>query len=225
VAFLRQFDAKVRRFIRNRRRLIVVLNEQKQAIVNRAVTRGLDPHVPLKPSGIDWLGDIPEHLEVKRLKFLASVIYGISPHNSTYNTDGNGVLLVNGPDEYSRQDFGYTRAIKWTTAPVKFAPKGALLFCLRGSTTGRLNICHDNVSIGRSVAALVPHDNEHYFAYVMMALKGHLKVTFRGSTFPSVTSAHLNNYWLPNPPPEEQEPIADFIDAKTKTLNDAIDMA
>ena len=53
----------VRRFIRNRRRLIGVLNEQKQAIINRAVTRGLDPNVPLKPSGIDWLGDIPEHWE------------------------------------------------------------------------------------------------------------------------------------------------------------------
>ena len=42
-----------------------MLNEQKQAIINRAVTRGLDPNVPLKPSGIDWLGDIPEHWEVK----------------------------------------------------------------------------------------------------------------------------------------------------------------
>ena len=51
-------DTEVRRFIRNRRRLIGVLNEQKQAIINRAVTRGLDPNVPLKPSGIDWLGDI-----------------------------------------------------------------------------------------------------------------------------------------------------------------------
>ena len=69
VRFLHSFDAKVRRFIRNRRRLIEVLNEQKQAIINRAVTRGLDPDVPLKPSGIDWLGDIPEHWEFKKGKF------------------------------------------------------------------------------------------------------------------------------------------------------------
>jgi len=70
VGFLRGFDAKVRRFIRNRRRLIDVLNEQKQAIINRVVTRGLDPNIPLKPSGIDWLGDIPEHWGKRRLKFL-----------------------------------------------------------------------------------------------------------------------------------------------------------
>ncbi|GMU24601.1 MAG: hypothetical protein AMXMBFR13_46750 [Phycisphaerae bacterium] len=70
---------KVRRFIRNRRRLIEVLNEQKQAIINRAVTRGLDPNVRLKPSGIDWLGDIPEHWEVKKLRFMAESQGGMTP--------------------------------------------------------------------------------------------------------------------------------------------------
>jgi type I restriction enzyme S subunit len=70
VAFLRHADARFRRFMRNRRRLIGALNEQKQAIINRAVTRGLDPNVPLKPSGIDWLGDIPEHWRILRGKFL-----------------------------------------------------------------------------------------------------------------------------------------------------------
>lgn len=225
VRFIRDMDRKINRFIRNRRRLIEVLNEQKQAIINRAVTRGLNPNAPLKPSGIDWLGDIPRHWEVKRLKFVAKIIYGSSPHNSTYNTDGIGTVLVNGPDEYSREDFGLTRSVKWTTAPVKFAPKGALLFCLRGSTTGRLNICHTDLSIGRGVAALIPRENQHYFSYAMMALRGHLKATFRGSTFPSVTSNHLNNYWLPQPPIIEQEYIAKYIDEATMALNQAIDRA
>jgi len=71
VAFLRQLDGMARRFIRNRQRLIEMLNEQKQAIINRAVTRGLDPNVKLKPSGVEWLGDIPEHWEVVPLKRIA----------------------------------------------------------------------------------------------------------------------------------------------------------
>ena len=66
--YLRNVECKVNRFIRNRRRLIEVLNEQKQAVINRAVTRGLDPNARLKPSGIDWLGDIPEHWKASRLK-------------------------------------------------------------------------------------------------------------------------------------------------------------
>ena len=68
VAFLRQLDGMVRRFIRNRQRLIKVLNEQKQAIINRAVTRGFDSNVKFKPSGVEWLGDIPEHWLIKPLK-------------------------------------------------------------------------------------------------------------------------------------------------------------
>ncbi len=54
--FLNAIERRINRFIRNRRRLIEVLNEQKQAIINQAVTRGLDPDVPLKPSGIESLG-------------------------------------------------------------------------------------------------------------------------------------------------------------------------
>jgi len=68
VCYLDSIDQRIHRFIRNRQRLIEVLNEQKQAIINRAVTRGLDPNVPFKPSGIDWLGDIPENWVVKPLK-------------------------------------------------------------------------------------------------------------------------------------------------------------
>ncbi len=227
-AIVRFLDANavlVRQFIRNRRRLIEVLTEQKQAIISRTVTCGLNPNVKMKPSGVDWIGDVPEHWERKKLKFLSRINYGISPNNSTYNGDGLGTLLVNGPDEYSKEEFGYTRPIKWTTAPTKFAPRGAVLFCLRGSTTGRLNLCHDDVSIGRGVAALIPNGNSEYFTYAMMSLRSHLKSTFRGSTFPSVTAEQLNNYLLTDPPVEEQAAIAVFISEKTHTLETAIQTA
>ena len=82
LAFLRSVDATIRRFIRNRRRLIEVLNEQKQAIINRAVTRGLDNSVPLKSSGIDWLGDIPAHWEVKPLKRWVSINKRVLPEST-----------------------------------------------------------------------------------------------------------------------------------------------
>lgn len=64
---IRDIDRRVNRLIRAKQRLIALLNEQKQAIIQRAVTRGLDPDVPLKPSGVDWLGDVPEHWEVTKL--------------------------------------------------------------------------------------------------------------------------------------------------------------
>ena len=68
VRFLDWANGRLERAIRAKRKVIALLNEQKQAIIHRAVTRGLDPSVPLKPSGIPWLGDIPQHWEVMKLR-------------------------------------------------------------------------------------------------------------------------------------------------------------
>ena len=70
VRFLDWANGRLERAIRAKRKVIALLNEQKQAIIHRAVTRGLDPSVPLKHSGIPWLGDIPAHWEVMRIKYL-----------------------------------------------------------------------------------------------------------------------------------------------------------
>ncbi len=76
--FLAHVDRRINRLIRAKRRLIELLNEQKQAIIHQAVTRGLDPTVRLKSSGIDWLGDVPEHWEATRLKHVAEVQTGVT---------------------------------------------------------------------------------------------------------------------------------------------------
>jgi type I restriction enzyme S subunit len=64
VRFLDHVERRIRRYIRAKQKLIKLLEEEKQAIIHRAVTRGLDPSVRLKPSGVEWLGDVPEHWEV-----------------------------------------------------------------------------------------------------------------------------------------------------------------
>jgi len=76
VRFLDHANAKIDRYVGAKKKLIKLLNEQKQAIIHRAVTRGLNPDVILKDSGIPWLGGIPEHWEVRRLKFLAHIKTG-----------------------------------------------------------------------------------------------------------------------------------------------------
>ena len=64
VRYLDYVDRRIRRYVSAKRKLIVLLEEEKQAVINQAVTRGLDPNVRLKPSGVEWLGDVPEHWEV-----------------------------------------------------------------------------------------------------------------------------------------------------------------
>ncbi len=60
--------AKIDGLVGEQRRLIELLKEKRQAVISHAVTKGLNPHAPLKPSGIEWLGDVPEHWEVKRFE-------------------------------------------------------------------------------------------------------------------------------------------------------------
>jgi len=114
VRFLDHADRRIQRCIRAKRKLIELLEEQKQAIIHRAVTRGLDPNVRVKPSGVDWLGDVPEHWDVRRLKTLCWMksgesiaatsieatgkyaVYGgngIRGYTSKYTNDGNYVLV------------------------------------------------------------------------------------------------------------------------------------
>ena len=70
VRYLDYVDRRIRRYVDAKRKLIALLDEEKLAVINQAVTRGLDPNVRLKPSGVEWLGDVPEHWEVRRAKFL-----------------------------------------------------------------------------------------------------------------------------------------------------------
>ena len=103
VRFLDHADRRIRRYIRAKQMLIKLLEEQKQAIIHRAVTRGLDPNVRLKPSGVEWLGDVPEHWDVVPLKRAFSRLdYGISDSGSddgiipvlTMGHIRNGVVTV-----------------------------------------------------------------------------------------------------------------------------------
>jgi len=85
VGFVEHAERRIRRYLRAKQKLVTLLNEQKQAIIQRAVTRGINPNVRLKSSGIEWLGDLPEHWTLKRFKFLAKISSGqIDPRDGRY---------------------------------------------------------------------------------------------------------------------------------------------
>ena len=98
VGYLRMQDAHIARLIKTKRELIDLLNEQKLCIIDRFVTHGLDSSVALKPSGVDWLGDVPKHWEVALLKHIADVRFsGVDKHA---HDDETPVRLCNYTDVY-----------------------------------------------------------------------------------------------------------------------------
>jgi len=97
VRFLDWANGRLERAIRAKRKVIALLNEQKQAIIHRAVTRGLDPSVPLKPSGIPWLGEIPKHWEVSRIK---NEFRCLNTHRVPLNAVERGTMTARTYDYY-----------------------------------------------------------------------------------------------------------------------------
>ena len=87
-AFLDRETAKIDALVAEQRRLIELLKEKRQAVISHAVTKGLNPNAPMKPSGIEWLGDVPEHWEVTPLKHLSSAM------SSTGSSDHADILTM-----------------------------------------------------------------------------------------------------------------------------------
>ena len=107
VRFLDHANRKIDGFIRAKRKLIGLLNEQKQAIIHRAVTRGLHPDVPLKPSGIPWLGDIPKYWEVLRAKY---VFREMDERSKTGNEEQLSVSHITGVTPRSQKNITMFKA-------------------------------------------------------------------------------------------------------------------
>ena len=97
VRFLDHADRRIQRYIGAKQRLIGLLEEQKQAVIHRAVTRGLDPNVRLKPSGVEWLGDVPEHWEVSRVK---TQFHSLNPRRVPLSASDRGAMSEHRYDYY-----------------------------------------------------------------------------------------------------------------------------
>jgi type I restriction enzyme S subunit len=94
--FLDASNYYIRRFIRSKQRLIKLLEEQKQVIIHRAVTRGLDPNVRLKPSGVEWLGEVPEHWGLVQLRRLVSFVTSGSRGWANFYSETGDIFLQSG---------------------------------------------------------------------------------------------------------------------------------
>lgn len=151
---------------------------------------------PLFPDRLDADGK-PEGWEVSPLDALAEVTMGISPDGSTYNEDGIGTPLCNGPVEYG--DF-FLRQIKWTTAPSKLAQRGDLIICVRGSTTGRHAFADAEYCLGRGVASIRgKYDGQEFVETALLSQMNRLLEKTTGSVFPSLSTQDIKKFGLVDP--------------------------
>ena len=93
--------AKIDDTIAKNEELIQLLDEKRVALINQVVTKGLDPDVPMKDSGVEWIGEIPEHWEINPLKNVSSIIMGQSPNSNDINDEKEGILFMQGNAEFT----------------------------------------------------------------------------------------------------------------------------
>ncbi|ASJ23632.1 restriction endonuclease subunit S [Laribacter hongkongensis] len=176
--------------IENNTRRIAILEEMARRIYEEWFVNFRFPgHEQVKMVESE-LGLIPEGWSIKPLQDIATVTMGLSPKGDSYNTDSDGVPLVNGPVEFGDH---FTARIKWTTAPTKLCSAGDLIVCVRGSTTGKYVKSDGVYCLGRGVCAI----KSTWQCFVDQMFINQLPILLAktgGSTFPSWTGPQLKSH-------------------------------
>lgn len=155
-----------------------------------------------------------------RLGDVVEIIMGQSPLGESCNHQGIGMPLLNGPTEFGQK---YPVPVQYTNDPKRVAKPGDILFCVRGSTTGRMNLADQNYAIGRGIAAICHKNGDAFQNYVKGLIYSNLDqllLQATGSTFPNVSREQLNALSLSIPPLPEQKAIAEIL----SSLDDKIDL-
>ena len=137
--------------------------------------------------------------EEKTLGEVCIISMGQSPKGTTYNSEAIGTPLINGPVEFGREPFSKTVMTKWTTEPTKLCQEGDLILCVRGSTTGRINIAGFEACIGRGVASIRYERNQEWMNFFIRCNQQNIYDLGTGSTFPNVSGKILSKLKFSEP--------------------------
>jgi type I restriction enzyme S subunit len=236
VRFLDHFDRRTRRYIRAKQRLISLLEEQKQAIIHRVATRGLDPNARLKPSGVEWLGDVPWHWQVSRIGRFARVGNGSTPSraNPSYWSGGQYPWLnssfANLESVAHADQFVTDAALRECHLPI--VPAGSVLVAItgQGKTRGKATVLRIEATINQHMAYLTPRPamcSAEFLRLALTAAYAQLRAISddSGSTKGALTCADIKRFEVALPPLAEQDDILASIGSQTQLSSQAIERA
>ena len=227
--YLDNATAKIDTLIQKQTKLIELLKEKRQAVISTAVTRGLDSSVAMKDSGVEWLGEIPIHWEVKKLKHIGEAIIGLtySPSNIVDENEGTLVLrssnlqgggLYYGDNVYVNSDIPYkliTRA-------------GDIVICSRNGSrkligkNAMIDKESEGVSFGAFTSVFRSNQNPFVFYILNSSLFKYQSGRFMTTTINQLTTGTLNAFQIALPPVGEQLDIVEYLHYKTTKIDTLI---
>ena len=224
--FLAWATNRLDRAIGAKRRIIALLQEQKQAIIHRAVTRGLDPSLPLKDSGIPWLGEIPEHWEVWRVSRFAAVGNGSTPSRGEPRFWVGGTYpwlnsaQINRGHIDSADQFVTSTALRDCHLPK--VKQGSILVAItgQGKTRGMSAVLAVEATISQHLAFITPRTpiaSSDFLNLAMTAAYSQLRAISEdsGSTKGALTCEDIKRFHLPIPPEDDQVDLINCVKQQT----------
>lgn len=222
VRFLDWANGRLERAIRAKRKIIALLHEQKQAIIHQAVTQGLHPNAPKRDSGIPWLGEIPSHWEVMKLRFLFRYCKGSRAAEITNEYIGRNVgefPVYSGQTE----DGGVMGHLHWH----EFTFDSPVVFVSTvGARAMSTRIVQGCFSLSQNCALIIPRSSAisvTFFEKVFQRLFAYEKASISLVMQPSLRFADLNRFSVPLPPHSEQVLIADVLSERLGKLDSVME--
>ena len=224
-AYLDRETARIDTLAAKNERLIELLQEKRTALITRAVTKGLDPTVPMKDSGVEWLGKIPAHWEVGKLRRFWSVI-DCKHRTATYVDDGvpivsttevkPGRMTLDGPRKVAMADFDDL------TAGGRRPRRGDLVYSRNASLGSAAYVETDEpFCMGQDVCLITSDANQLYLGYQLNSpvVLAQIEAVSVGSTFERINIAQIKDYMVACPPRTEQGAIATLLDKHTSRID------
>ena len=225
VRYLNHADRRIRRYVSAKRKLIGLLEEEKQAVINRAVTRGLDPDVRLKPSGVEWLGDVPEHWEVLQLGRVIDLVTGFPFKSEGFSFAEGDIRLLRGVN-VSPGRLRWMDVVRWpnsdcsTFDDYRMEIGDIVLGMDRPFIEGGVRVAslseNDVPALLLQRVARIRPRQELSSAFTLLLLTGkssvdYLTPLFTGISVPHVSPEQIKSYRIALPSIREQNEIVDHV--------------
>lgn len=230
-SYLDEKCGKINGAIDVQKKKIDLLNELKQTIITNAVTKGLNPDVPMKDSGVAWIGEIPEHWEVMKLKRCSTIKTGCTPPTSeTKYYDSEDI------NWYTPVDIGGNKlseaekkisSISKIDGVCRIFPERSIYFVGIGATIGKVSYCDEEASSNQQINAIMPNKRANYkfLTYVLKSQKDEIYLTANTVTLPIINQDRTGSLLCPIPSIEEQTEIVQFIETETERIDAHISKA
>ena len=226
-AFLDRETGKIDALVAEQEKLIELLREKRQAVISHAVTKGLNPKAKMRDSGIEWLGDVPEHWEVKRLKTISPFIaVGIVVNPSEYVSEDGLPFIYGGDITEGKIAFEASRRI--TDADSRRNEKTRLsagdLLTVRVGAPGITAVVPPECEGGNCASVMLVRKggfNSQWLCYAMndKTVRYQVEVVQYGAAQEQFNISHAVNFWIATPPNEEQSAIAVLLDREIAKLD------